>query len=232
MQVLQAANTGITSLQKLVDSAKSIANQALQAAVGYSTKSSVTTAAITGATGDNLLGTAYTDARNRLGGQQQPRGAGRDHGGDRAAGTAASSDALATDLAAAIPDGQRQDDHLQQRRAAPPVRDDGTLDIDAAPATVGDMLTAIDSDHRHRRRLDDLGTARPLQHQHRHGSRPGASAAPAPLTALGLTAGTTARTRRHPLDGLTLTIAATGDGTATSITFGNGTGGTVKTSTS
>ena len=30
VQVLQAANTGITSLQKLVDTAKSIANQALQ----------------------------------------------------------------------------------------------------------------------------------------------------------------------------------------------------------
>src|SRR5512134_3017443 len=44
VQVLQAANTGISSLQKLVDSAKSVANQALQAAVGYSAKSSVTTA--------------------------------------------------------------------------------------------------------------------------------------------------------------------------------------------
>ena len=42
VQVLQAANTGITSLQKLVDSAKSIANQALQAPVGYSTKSQAT----------------------------------------------------------------------------------------------------------------------------------------------------------------------------------------------
>jgi len=64
VQVLQAANTGITSLQKLVDSAKSVANQALQAAVGYSAKSSVTTAAITGATADNLLGngTGYVDA--------------------------------------------------------------------------------------------------------------------------------------------------------------------------
>src|SRR5215203_7545760 len=41
VQVLQAANTGITSLQKLVDSAKSIANQALQTSVGYSTKSNV-----------------------------------------------------------------------------------------------------------------------------------------------------------------------------------------------
>src|SRR6476660_1819716 len=41
VQVLQAANTGITSLQKLVDTAKSIANQVLQAPVGYSTKSNV-----------------------------------------------------------------------------------------------------------------------------------------------------------------------------------------------
>ena len=41
VQVLQAANTGITSLQSLVASAQSIANQALQTTVGYSTKSSV-----------------------------------------------------------------------------------------------------------------------------------------------------------------------------------------------
>src|SRR5216684_6775700 len=41
VQVLQAANTGITSLQKLVDTAKSIANQSLQQPSGYSTKSSI-----------------------------------------------------------------------------------------------------------------------------------------------------------------------------------------------
>src|SRR6201991_481487 len=46
VQVLQAANTGITSLQKLIDTAKSIANQALQATVGYSQKSSVTSVTI------------------------------------------------------------------------------------------------------------------------------------------------------------------------------------------
>ena len=56
VQVLQAANTGITSLQSLVASAQSIANQVLQTPVGYSTKSNVTSAAITGATADNLLG--------------------------------------------------------------------------------------------------------------------------------------------------------------------------------
>ena len=45
VQVLQAANTGITSLQKLVDTAKSIASQVLQAPAGYSVKASATTAA-------------------------------------------------------------------------------------------------------------------------------------------------------------------------------------------
>src|ERR1700723_2015848 len=49
VQVLQAANTGITSLQSLVSSAQSIANQVLQSPVGYTTKSNVTSAAITGA---------------------------------------------------------------------------------------------------------------------------------------------------------------------------------------
>ncbi|WP_436216472.1 DUF1522 domain-containing protein, partial [Bradyrhizobium sp. LjRoot220] len=62
VQVLQAANTGITSLQKLVDTAKSLANQALQSAVGYSTKSNVS-ATIAGATASDLRGTtSYTSA--------------------------------------------------------------------------------------------------------------------------------------------------------------------------
>src|SRR6202008_4139621 len=62
VQVLQAANTGITSLQKLVDTAKSIANQALQTTVGYSTKSNVSTT-IAGATPADLRGTtSYANA--------------------------------------------------------------------------------------------------------------------------------------------------------------------------
>jgi len=44
VQVLQAANTGITSLSKLVDTAKSIANQVLQQPTGYTTKANVTIA--------------------------------------------------------------------------------------------------------------------------------------------------------------------------------------------
>jgi flagellin-like hook-associated protein FlgL len=60
VQVLQAANTGITSLQSLVASAQSIANQVLQSPVGYTTKSNVTSNALTGATGTNLLASSTT----------------------------------------------------------------------------------------------------------------------------------------------------------------------------
>jgi len=55
VQVLQAANTGITSLQKLVDTAKSIANQVLQAPTGYSAKSTVSSVAALGGTTANLV---------------------------------------------------------------------------------------------------------------------------------------------------------------------------------
>jgi flagellin-like hook-associated protein FlgL len=63
VQVLQAANTGLTSLQKLVDTAKSIANQVLQAPAGYSVKASATTAAPAGAGALAVPGTA-TDLTN------------------------------------------------------------------------------------------------------------------------------------------------------------------------
>jgi flagellin-like hook-associated protein FlgL len=55
VQVLQAANTGLTSLQKLVDTAKSIASQVLQTTTGYSPKSIVTSAAALGGTPANLV---------------------------------------------------------------------------------------------------------------------------------------------------------------------------------
>jgi flagellin len=58
VQVLQAANTGLTSLQKLVDTAKSIATQVLQAPVGYSVKASATSLAPTGAGALGVVGTA------------------------------------------------------------------------------------------------------------------------------------------------------------------------------
>jgi flagellin len=62
VQVLQAANTGITSLTNLISTAKSIAQQALQAPIGYTTKSNVSTT-IGGATSSDLRGTtSYTSA--------------------------------------------------------------------------------------------------------------------------------------------------------------------------
>jgi flagellin len=63
VQVLQAANTGITSLSSLVDTAKSIANQVLQQSTGYSVKASATSAAPTGAGAAGASGTA-TDLTN------------------------------------------------------------------------------------------------------------------------------------------------------------------------
>src|SRR6202051_3639180 len=57
VQVLQAANTGLTSLQKLVDTAKSIASQVLQAPTGYSPKASATSLAPTGAGPLQVAGT-------------------------------------------------------------------------------------------------------------------------------------------------------------------------------
>ena len=58
VQVLQAANTGITSLSKLVDTAKSIANQVLQQPTGYLQKASATSLAPTGAGALGVVGTA------------------------------------------------------------------------------------------------------------------------------------------------------------------------------
>jgi flagellin len=58
VQVLQAANTGLTSLQSLVDSAKSIANQVLQTSVGYDVKASATSLAPTGLGPLSVAGTA------------------------------------------------------------------------------------------------------------------------------------------------------------------------------
>ncbi len=66
VQVLQAANTGITSLQKLVDTAKSIAQQVLQAPVGYSTKASQTSLANAGGTSTNLLGATLAQSDTLL----------------------------------------------------------------------------------------------------------------------------------------------------------------------
>src|ERR1700742_3832167 len=50
IQVLQAANTGLTSLQSLVANAQSIAHQVLQSPTGYDTKSNVVSQPLANAT--------------------------------------------------------------------------------------------------------------------------------------------------------------------------------------
>ena len=229
VQVLQAANTGITSLQKLVDSAKSVANQALQAAVGYSAKSSVTTAAITGATASDLRG-SYADVAAPAGTAVLNDNTGTAvaiTAATKLAGTAsASSDNLAaaskfTTSDTIVVNGKTIAFNNTGTTGSATA---GTLSIDITTGTVGDILTAIDA---------ITGTAVPASISAggaitlHTGTAQDLVTSGTGIAKLGLTAGTTARTQ-PPLQGLTLTIGATGNGTATSITFGDGTGGTVK----
>lgn len=99
VQVLQAANTGITSLQKLVDTAKSIANQALQIPVGYNSKSSFTTPINPGATASNLLGTSTKTDNTYVGTVANNKNAAAITGATLLSGAAA-TDSIATSFAA------------------------------------------------------------------------------------------------------------------------------------
>lgn len=58
IQTIQAANQGITNIQKLTDQLKSTAQQALAASNSFTAKASSTTAALTGATASSLTGAA------------------------------------------------------------------------------------------------------------------------------------------------------------------------------
>ena len=215
VQVLQAANTGISSLQKLVDSAKSVANQALQAPVGYSTKSSVTTAAITGATADDLRRYAcgfHQQHRDRC---CDPGCCGDDHQTEALTTAITTSDSFTVNgktIAFASSGG-----NVVAASGA-------TLDL--TNATVGDRSVPSTPSPAQPRPPRSAATKLTLSTGTAQDLVIGCTAGT--LTALGLTAGTTARSGgTTALGGLTLTIGATGSGTATTITFGDGTGGTV-----
>ncbi|MCK1637259.1 flagellar protein [Bradyrhizobium sp. 157] len=233
VQVLQAANTGISSLQKLVDSAKSVANQALQAAVGYSAKSSVTTAVITGATASDLRGTpsAFTDAAATAGSpvlNDDTDGGVAITGATLLAGTASStSDNLASNFADAdtiVVNGTTI--NFKNGGGTTGSATAGTLDLDITTSDVQDVLDAIDAITGTAVASTISGTGAITLHT---GTAQDLVTSGTGLAKLGLTAGTTARGGGvSALNGLTLTIGATGNGTATNITFGNGTGGTVK----
>src|ERR1700738_55571 len=218
VQVLQAANTGITSLQSLVASAQSIANQVLQSPVGYTTKSNVTSAAISGATANNLLGTpaAFTDATftgtaatNNLSTPAAITNA-------TALQTAANSDSLTAGFAAndtITVDGQ-------------------TLTFVASGATGANQINVTDNVGTLLSKIDGLSGGstsavaggKVVLHTGTTADLSISSSNSAALTALGLSGGVTQARGggATPLGGLTLTIAATGGGTATAITLRTG----------
>lgn len=226
VQVLQSADKGLTSLQSLVDSAKSVANQALQATQGYSTKSetSLTDAAFTAA---SLRGTqsAYVEAsvtgsvvNNNLTTPVAITAATK-------LVSAANSDTLATTPAnnsTITVNGVTITFSTAQTTKTGDATAGYTIGVGAGSTlTVGDVLTAIDS--------ITGGTASSITGgaiKINTGTTSDLTLGGTTLASFGLTAGTTARTGGiYANDGKTLTIAATvTGGTATSITFGTGAG--------
>ncbi|WP_316193501.1 flagellin [Bradyrhizobium sp. SZCCHNS3003] len=208
VQVLQAANTGITSLQKLVDSAKSIANQVLQTSVGYSTKSTVTTAALTGATASSLLGasTSAVTGTNVLNDNTIPAAI---TSSTKLSGTASST---SNDLAT----GFTTTDTLTVNGTTFTFIAGSTSSGTSIGVgdTVGNLLSAIQT---------ATGVSASI-------SATGAVTLTPPASGLTLSGSTGALAKLgltqvgDGLAGQTLTIGATGGGTQTSITFGIGTG--------
>ncbi|MGO8910427.1 MAG: flagellin [Bradyrhizobium sp.] len=213
VQVLQAANTGITSLSTLVANAQSIANQVLQSPVGYLTKSNFTSGTIPGATANNLLGPPANNTAT----------------GTAVAGATATTVKLtALTSAIAITDNLTIDGKTITFANGGGNTFSATGEtLDLSTATVGDLLTAIDSItgattpstvNGGTDLVLSTGTTQPLV----------VGGLAATLTKLGLTAVAATTTNLTPpsLQGQTLTITptTTSDTTATSITFGTGAG--------
>jgi flagellin len=206
VQVLQAANTGLTSLQGLVASAQSIANQVLQTPTGYSTKSNVTSVALTGATASNLLNSSSTSATGSV--------VNNDNTGTAVAITTATvlsgtGSTTSNDLATAI----STSDTL--------VVNGTTFAFVAGTSSSG---TSIGIGDNVAHLLSTINAAASVT----------ASLSSGAITVAGSTAGLTLSGTAlaklglsavgDGLAGQTLTVAATGGGTATNITFGLGTG--------
>jgi flagellin len=226
VQVLQAANTGITSLQKLVDSAKSIASQVLQSPVGYVPRSSVTATAIAGATANNQLG-ANTNVT--VTGSAVSNDNSAPVNITAATQLVGTSGASSNDLGTAITSGS-------------------TLTVDGKTVTFSTAQTTLTSDGQGNYTIG-IGAGSTLKVSDVLSTIDNITGATTPSTvssgklvlstgitqnlvlggtgnaiaALGLASGTTP-VGPSPLSGLTLTIGATGGGTASNITFGTGAG--------
>jgi flagellin len=215
VQVLQAANTGITSLQSLVASAQSIANQVLQSPTGYSTKSNVSSATIPGATAQNLLGnstnssvTALAAVNNNLSTPAAITGA-----------TALSGASNTDSLSSAITTGDTLSvDGVTFTFVAGSVSAGTNIGVGD---TVAHLLSAIDA-------ATGAAPANPSSVSGgkitlNTGTTSNLTIGGSALAKLGLVAATT-NVGPPPLSGETLTVTATGGGTPTNITFGTGAG--------
>jgi len=217
VQVLQAANTGLTSLSALVANAQSIANQVLQSPTGYDTKSNVTSAVIPGATANNLLGnnlnntvtgSAVTDSSNAA---------------ITANTTLLNLKTVPANGSTLTIDGKTITFSTAQTTITNDAQGDYTIGIGAGSTlTVQDLLSSIDS-------ITGASASSTVNGSGDLVLSTGITqnlvigGTGATLADLGLTAGTTAFTP-PAISGETLTIAATGGGVATNITFGTGAG--------
>src|SRR4051794_23652094 len=228
VQVLQSANTGITALQKLVDSAKSIANQVLQAPSGFSAKSTVVSTVVPGATTDDIRGAVLptnavlastTAVLNNLG---TPVNVTK----DTKLVTAATSDTLAATPTGVITVNGKTItfDNTATQTSTTDTLGNVTISTKAgSAATIQDLLSAFDS-------ITGATVASTVQGGKLNISTGTASdlvvsGTLTSLSSFNLAAGTTAQgTPASALDTFTLTIGSTGGGTATNITFGSGVG--------
>jgi flagellin len=228
VQVLQAANTGITSLQSLVANAQSIANQVLQAPTGYTPKSNVTSAAIPGANANNLLGPGQNNTVTG-GVVANTLAAPTVTSVNTKLVSAAGTDSLATTPANGSVlkiNNSTITFSTSQTTTTTDANGNVTIGIGAGSnETIQSVLTAIDSItgatgsnastvSATGQLLVSTGTTSDLTI--------GAGTI-SPLAALGLTGGTTNVTP-PALSGQTLSITPTGNGTQTNIVFGTGVG--------
>jgi flagellin len=228
VQVLQAANTGITSLQSLIANAQSIANQVLQAPTGYTTKSTVTSTAIAGATANNLLGpgTNATTAPGTTIKNDNTTSV------DITAATQLVGTASGTsnDLATAISNGSVltvDGKTITFSTAQTSTTTDGAGNVTigtgaGSTATVQTVLSAIDGITGATTASTVNGTGQLILSTGTTQNLVIAGTGNV-LAALGLSAGTT-NVIPPAITGQTLQIAATGGGTPTNITFGTGAG--------
>jgi flagellin len=212
VQVLQAANTGLTSLSALVASAQSIAHQVLQSPTGYDTKSNVTSAVITGATANNLLGNNTNAVVTGTPVNNDNTTAAAITLSTLLSGTASST---SNDLSSGITTGDTLTvDGVAFTFVAGSVSAGTNIGIGDS---VSHLLQAIDT-------VTGASTASTVvggKIEISTGINQSLTLAGTALAKLGLTAGTTS-VGPPQLSGETLSIAATAGGTATNITFGTG----------